>query len=474
MILKGYLFSLLYGGLCLALGLCAYKLGMNKKYTRKLVHILVGFEWVILYHFMGGGFHFLAVCLLFTGLLLVSHLRHLMPMISSEEENSSGTVYYGVSMSVMAILSWIFPDMMLPFGAAVMITSFGDGFSGIFGQLITRKNPRICGNKTLFGTLAGFFASFFSLYIFSVSYSMPLRVWEMLLVALLSVFLELITRRGLDNISVPLATFVFIYALLFIPQIKNYILPIVLTPAVVWLAGEKKVLTRGGILCAVVVDVLISLFFGNLGFLALLLFLLLGVASDKVKNFKKEKKHECRTYFQVLANAGPAAACAVCYGIFSHPVFLVGFLAAMGEALADTLSSGIGSLDTRVFDPFHMKKCEVGMSGGMSVLGTAAGAVGAAFMLLLGRAFVYIPVPLFIIGLACAFVGCVIDSLLGSLLQIKYRCAICLKITESKIHCQKKATRVRGIAFFDNDMVNFLSSFFAAASAISISALFFI
>ena len=65
MIVYGYLSSLLYGVLCLALGLIAYKLGMNKKYTRKLVHILVGFEWVILYHFMGNTVHFLIVCLAF-------------------------------------------------------------------------------------------------------------------------------------------------------------------------------------------------------------------------------------------------------------------------------------------------------------------------------------------------------------------------------------------------------------------------
>ena len=100
MIFNGYLWSLLYGGLCLLLGFWLYKRGMNKKYTRKLVHILIGMEWVILHHFMGQSIHFLIVCLAFTALLLVSHLRHLMPMISSEGENSSGTVYYGVSMNV--------------------------------------------------------------------------------------------------------------------------------------------------------------------------------------------------------------------------------------------------------------------------------------------------------------------------------------------------------------------------------------
>ena len=42
MILKAYIFSLLYGVLCLGLAFLAYKLGVAKNYTRNLVHILVG------------------------------------------------------------------------------------------------------------------------------------------------------------------------------------------------------------------------------------------------------------------------------------------------------------------------------------------------------------------------------------------------------------------------------------------------
>ena len=468
MILNGYFWSLLYGGLCLLLGFFLYKLGMNKKYTRKLVHILVGMEWVILHHFMGETIHFLVVCLGFTALLLVSHVRHLMPMISSEGENSSGTVYYGVSMSVMALVSYFVPGMMFSFGAAVMITSFGDGFSGIFGQLIKKRNPRICGNKTLFGALFGFFASLASLAIFSLVYPLGLKAWQMLLVALFAVLLELITRNGLDNISVPLATFLFIYAFISFPQIEAYLCPIVLTPAVIWLAMERRVLTREGIACALILDLVISLAFANLGFLALLVFLVLGVASDKIKHAGKKEKSECRTYFQVFANAAPAAACAICYLIYPHVAFFIGFLAAMGESLSDTMASGIGARDKRVVDLFRMKKCEVGMSGGMSLLGTTAAIFGAALMMLLGYAFVGGAVWLFLIGGIAAFLGCIFDSLLGSLVQIKYRCSVCGALIEKREHCEKSAVRTRGFSFFDNDTVNFFSSLFAAVLAIVI------
>ena len=124
-VLKGYLFALLYGIICLGIALVAYKVGLPKKYSRKLVHILVGFEWVILYRYVGVSYHFLIVCLIFTALLLVSHLKKLMPMISSESDNSPGTVYYGVAMSIMATVSLFSHEMIIPFGIGVVVGMIG-------------------------------------------------------------------------------------------------------------------------------------------------------------------------------------------------------------------------------------------------------------------------------------------------------------------------------------------------------------
>ena len=105
MIIKGYIFSVFYALICLAFAFVLYKIGVAKTTTRKVVHILVGFEWVILNHFMGAGIHFLAVCLLFLLILMVSYRKNLMPMISSDEDNAPGTVYYAVAMSIMATVT---------------------------------------------------------------------------------------------------------------------------------------------------------------------------------------------------------------------------------------------------------------------------------------------------------------------------------------------------------------------------------
>ena len=144
-----YLASLSYGIVCLLISMLVYKFGVPKKYTRKIVHILVGFEWVILYHFMGVGLHFVAVCLIFTALLAISYKKSLMPMISSDGDNAPGTVYYGISMSVMAIVSLFLENFVFAFGIAVFCTSIGDGLAGVIGSSVSRFNPKIYKNKSL-------------------------------------------------------------------------------------------------------------------------------------------------------------------------------------------------------------------------------------------------------------------------------------------------------------------------------------
>ena len=51
--------------------------------------------------------------------------------------------------------------MIYPFGIGVFCTSFGDGFAAIVGRLIRKHNPKIFGNKTLFGAITNFVVSFF-------------------------------------------------------------------------------------------------------------------------------------------------------------------------------------------------------------------------------------------------------------------------------------------------------------------------
>ncbi len=468
MIFIGYTASLAYGILCLLLSVFAYNLGMKKRYTRKIVHILVGFEWVILYHCFGVGWNFLAVCLMFTALLAFSYRKNLFVMISSDSDNAPGTVYYGLSMTVMAIASMIFEGFVFAFGIAVFCTSIGDGLAGVIGALFKRFNFRIYKNKTAIGTVSAFVFSLASTLVFSGVYSLGLSVGQALLISAFASGVELVSDRGLDNITLPLGTSILSYLIMTWSGITEYIVPIILTPFIIAFASSMKILTKKGIFVAVVLDLAVTVSLGNFGFVLLLSFLLLSVAIDKIKKSAKKRRDEvtkksgARDSVQVVANGVIPAIFAILFLFTNNYVFVVGYVTALAECFADTAGSGFGALSKRAFDVFKMKSVEVGISGGMSPLGTVSSLLSATLISAIALPFGIIDYKVCIICAVCGFVGSVFDSALGSIAQAKYKCVKCSAITEKEHHCECETILISGIKQIDNDAVNFISCAFAS------------
>lgn len=480
MILKGYLFSILYVLLCVGLAVIVGRLGVPKKYTRKIIHILVGFVWVILYHYMGAGsVHFLAVCLLFLVLLTVDYKFKLLPAMSSDGDNAPGTVYYALAMSVMAAVTLYAPDMILPFGVGVFCTSLGDGFAAVIGQLVTKGNPKIWGEKTLYGTLTSFAFCLLVPIVFNAIFDMGISFWHSLLIAFFAFEIELFIGNGLDNIAITLGSAGLTHALIFMPNSINYIVPIIVTPLIIAFAHKRHALTRGGIIAAIFLDLVISFTLRNFGFTVLITFFVGSVAVDKIKKHYKKKKNkvevdrekrgDCRDVVQVVANGAVAALAAILAFATRERAFVLAFVAALAESFADTAASGIGFFSKRVYDPFRFEKCENGVSGGMSPIGTLASLLASASVALVAFAFGALSLVELLLVTACAFFGAVFDSFLGSIFQIKYKCIKCKQIVEKEQHCGEKTEKYRGFSFISNDVVNLLSTLFSAALALVIA-----
>lgn len=470
-LINGYIASILYPVICLLISLLVYKLGLEKKYTRKVVHILVGFEWCILYHYFGNSYHTLIVCIAFTALLLLAYNKKLMPMISSEKDNAPGTVYYGASMSVMALISLIDHRFMLPFGLAVFCTSIGDGLAGVVGQAIKRFNFKIFGNKTLLGCLTNLTVSTTVVLAFSNIYCVDISFFHALTIGIAATELEAFTGRGFDNITLPIGVLLISFAVINVPLFNEYVVPILLTPAIVYYALTKKKLTPVAVIGALILDALVSVAFGNIGFLILLIFLVCSIFADKLKivfiksrahgddfEHPKASKTECRGIKQVIANGLVPGVCAVMYFLTAEKVWLVCYVSGVAEALSDTVASCFGALANVTFDIFKLKKCEKGLSGGMSAYGTLSSLVFSALISTLGFCFKDFTIADYLIALICGFVGSIIDSFLGSVFQGKFCCQECGKLVEKKIHCGKAAKRVCGVSFIDNNTVNLLSN----------------
>ena len=467
MIFSGYLFALLYGALVLALSALAYRLGLAKPYCRKLVHILIGGEFFLLSHFFGTSLHFFAVALIFTALLFYNYQKQLLPMIASDQENDPGTLYYGISMSILALAVHFLPDALPYFGAAVLLTSVGDGVAGIVGGSIEKYNPRILGRKSLLGSLSMLVASTLSLVCFRPHFGIDLE--GAILLSVFATGVELLCRRGTDNLAVPLLSFLFLLATDLGAPFSGASLGLALLPLLAVLFLGRRALTVGGCLSAVVIALCLLLTLGNFGVFFLLAYFLFAHLADRVARRHPNtvaEKGDCRDEVQVLANGFVGALCALLYFFFGRDLFLFGVLAAFSESLGDSVASGFGSLSHRAVDIFHRRKVRVGESGGMSLVGTLAALVFSFLLSFLGALCFDLSLAGAAVCALFAFLGTVVDSALGALVQAKRICTVCGAVTERRDHCGAPTLPFCGFEWISNDFVNLFSTLFSALSSI--------
>jgi uncharacterized protein (TIGR00297 family) len=150
--------------------------------------------------------------------------------------------------------------------------------------------------------------------------------------------------------------------------------------------------------------------------LLIFLFLILGVGFTRYKHdYKKEigVYEGTRTIKNVVSN-GIVAFVMAAFGNYA------GFIGSIATATADTMASEVGVATTpRLITNF--KKVPPGTDGGVSVLGTFAGILGAGLIGLAAYILGIYPdlVRTMVIALVAGTFGCLVDSILGAILEIK-------------------------------------------------------
>ena len=209
MIVLGYVLT--FGWVFLILGatlLLKRKTGADDEVSRKIVHVAVAFAYIPMYFCLRGTWHFAVPTAVFIVLNAVSYHRGLFAAMerTDESKKSLGTVYYAVSMTVMAALCVRVPRCLPCYAMGLFCMALGDGFAPIFGA-IRKGNRRLLGERTLYGTLSVFVLCLLVAAVISGLFRMGLPFWAMGLIALAAAALELVSRRGLDNLTLPLGVF---------------------------------------------------------------------------------------------------------------------------------------------------------------------------------------------------------------------------------------------------------------------------
>lgn len=455
---------------------------LNKKFkvdveiTRKILHILIGFTWVFMDIFWGVSYHQIIMCGIFVVVNSISRKFKIFPGI--ERKGSSdhpGTVYYALAMLILAITSYLYPPMYYPFGMAVMCLSFGDGIAPLFALIFKKHNIKLVSNKTLAGSLACFVFSFVALVVFNECYNLSFPILSLLAIASVATVMELFVQNGLDNFGITFS--VAIIALCVTLNLLNtaFYVCAIIAFAVVLAILITRALTVSAAFLAYVMLLVSAYCAGYFGLLLYVLPFALIAVVGKIRNiilkkrgFEKEKKG--RNSVQVAINGLLTMIFLVVFKFTDLIGFFVLAAVSLSEAFADSMASDIGSLSKKEpFDLFRFKRVQSGISGGMSLLGSASALIASLIVALICFGFTRNLIDIaFVLGFG--FLGTLIDSLFGSYFQALYVCPVCGKQTEKRIHHTRITTLIKGNKHITNNTVNLLANVITTA----IAAIYFI
>lgn len=203
----------------------------------------------------------------------------------------------------------------------------------------------------------------------------------------------------------------------------------------------------------------------------LLFFVLSSLLSRILKTEKRDleqiiAKGTKRDAKQVLANGLLPAIAAISSFFIDIQMAFVLYLAGIAAATADTWATEIGMAFSR--KPRSIltgKLLSPGESGGVSFMGTLGAVLAATLISTCGfwidkswQVTNLSPIVFVIIAIS-AILAQFVDSLLGATIQKKNECQRCLRLTEREKHCGQTTNHFSGLAWADNDVVNFICSF---------------
>lgn len=260
------------------------------------------------------------------------------------------------------------------------------------------------------------------------------------------------------------------------------------------LALRRGSVDPGGAIVGVALGTIIFAVGSPLFWLILMAFFVSSTALGWVRSEKKEvfktihQKGNRRDLFQVLANGGMGTLMAILFGLTHDPAWALGFAVSFASSNADTWASELGVLSRK--DPvslLRLRSVPRGISGGVSLAGCAASLAGAILIALIFAAENlylrllsggFVRVAAFVA--AGGFLGSLLDSLLGGTLQAQYDSAAGsaklaqppLLVTERAFTEEGAPNRLaRGLAFVNNDVVNFASCAAVTLAAVLLSRL---
>lgn len=199
----GLVISCLYIGLIIVSAKFFEKYG--KESSRKYIHIMLSNWWIIAMIFFDNWIWASILPFLFIIVNYLSYKKDLIGVMERENQDGLGTVYYAISLFLLAIFTFgIIHDTKIGL-VSILIMGYADGLAGIIGRCIKSKQYKV-GNtkKSLAGSFTMFIVTFVILCIFLIYNNATWGIGKAFVYSLLLMIIEGVSIKGIDNLTVPI------------------------------------------------------------------------------------------------------------------------------------------------------------------------------------------------------------------------------------------------------------------------------
>ena len=189
-----------------------YKL-FNEEGSRKFIHIAVGNWWLIAMYFFDHVIYAALIPALFIVINYLSYRTNFIKAMERQEKKTLGTVFYPISLLILVIVTFGIIKKPEIGAMGVLIMAYGDGLAAVIGEKIGMK--KLYNQKTLVGTIVMLLVSI------TVSSSLLLVLnyeenlfFNVIIISVVATVVELFSKNGWDNITVPLISSLLFYLLI--------------------------------------------------------------------------------------------------------------------------------------------------------------------------------------------------------------------------------------------------------------------
>ena len=389
------------------------------------------------------------------GLVLVSIGVLLMVVLLKfkwwlQQEFSYGIALFPISLGGLLAIgvsaSWI--------ATAAWVLALSDASAGLVGRTWGAPKLNFLSESKSYQGAFAFFAT--ASIVMAVRFP-DLHLGWWLLLSLIPTLTELFSWRGSDNFFLPIFTVGWIQLVLQSPYLGSWIGMLaggIVVLLLAWFVRSRNWLDQTGSLAALWIAAILWMSGGWKALSAPVFLLVVGSVTGKL--IRPNHASEKRTAQQVFSNGLIGVVLYMLYGMTGQFHWLLLAWSSFAISVCDTISSEVGvAVGGRTYNALTLRKMAPGLSGGISLAGTAGGLAALLLLVLfLGGILPVSPIQLLWV-LGTGFIGMLVDSILGSKWQALWMQGEAWSEVSSS---SPQEVLVKGLPWLDNHWVNFLSN----------------